>query len=603
MSLRKKIFLFTVAIIVGISIGYIGFSIQHTATNEKIPVVKNTAKNKNVWITKQDSTLNQNENIIQKEWVQWQKPTDIGDLGWTDTATYQGFSGIKDIKNTNGDIMSIMSNGIHYVQVGKVTQGNYSDYNIIILYGMIGESMPGTNFSMNYFLVRDTSIVMLPSARGKSEFPLDEIPLYLTQGPKKAVDTETTIESLTEYSQPIQGKNSREQFDPVNDDDFFFTTNGLMEVSSNMQMGTIWTKNNTKPVENPDSLNRFMFIYSEEKINYNEPIRSGGYYLRRPDGTAAVYKLHFDIFDMFDRTGILQVTWNNGKKNSDIAYEEFPGGCGIFAYTYDFTEKMSDSDIVPVGKTRHGDILYGYASTSHPEFQKLYRDIYWVMDGKTKLSEKQFLETYPQVFWKNPFGRLLSFYKADIISPAECGKPVIYLYPEQTTDISVKVHTSHITKSDPEYGNGWEITATPNSIITDKTTGKTHPYLFWEGQSDALYSPSEKGFVTANTNLEVFFEKKLAELGLNAKEISDFMGFWIQKMREENKPYYFITFLAKTRIDALAPIEITPKPDTVIRIMMDYNGLSEWKHVDGYPLKTPKRKGFTVVEWGGMLRQ
>jgi hypothetical protein len=35
---------------------------------------------------------------------------------------------------------------------------------------------------------------------------------------------------------------------------------------------------------------------------------------------------------------------------------------------------------------------------------------------------------------------------------------------------------------------------------------------------------------------------------------------------------------------------------------MDYTPLSEYKTVEPLEIKTPERKGFTAVEWGGVLR-
>ena len=55
-------------------------------------------------------------------------------------------------------------------------------------------------------------------------------------------------------------------------------------------------------------------------------------------------------------------------------------------------------------------------------------------------------------------------------------------------------------------------------------------------------------------------------------------------------------------VDDLAPLSISPKPDTVIRILMDFMPLQRPILVEGFNIRTPVRKGFTVVEWGGVLR-
>jgi hypothetical protein len=47
------------------------------------------------------------------------------------------------------------------------------------------------------------------------------------------------------------------------------------------------------------------------------------------------------------------------------------------------------------------------------------------------------------------------------------------------------------------------------------------------------------------------------------------------------------------------PLDISPKPDSVIRITMDFKSLDNYIKVKEQELKTPERIGFTVVEWGG----
>ena len=46
-------------------------------------------------------------------------------------------------------------------------------------------------------------------------------------------------------------------------------------------------------------------------------------------------------------------------------------------------------------------------------------------------------------------------------------------------------------------------------------------------------------------------------------------------------------------------LEISPKPDTVIRVMMAWKSLKESTTIQPQQLDSIERKGFTVVEWGG----
>jgi len=65
-----------------------------------------------------------------------------------------------------------------------------------------------------------------------------------------------------------------------------------------------------------------------------------------------------------------------------------------------------------------------------------------------------------------------------------------------------------------------------------------------------------------------FFERILPRLGLNERESTDFRAAWLPRFHDA--PYYFITFLPRETIDRLAPLVVTPKPDVVIRVLMDF---------------------------------
>ena len=187
--------------------------------------------------------------------------------------------------------------------------------------------------------------------------------------------------------------------------------------------------------------------------------------------------------------------------------------------------------------------------------------------------------------------------------PAECGKPVIYLYPQKKMDVNVKVFpTGGFTKVEPNYtNNGWNVKAYPDGKLLNYEDNRIYPYLFWEGLSNAWYNQSKKGFVVKRNNLKYIFDKTLSLQNLNSQEISDFEDFWIPKMLKSNKPYFFVTFTTEDFINRAAPLKITPKPDTLIRVMMDYEPLDKPIEVQEMKFSPKERKGFTVIEWGGML--
>lgn len=183
---------------------------------------------------------------------------------------------------------------------------------------------------------------------------------------------------------------------------------------------------------------------------------------------------------------------------------------------------------------------------------------------------------------------------------ARAHKPVIYLYPETKTEVNVKLELDgNLTVTYPIYNasSGWTVTAGPDGTLTDKN-GRQYSYLYWEG--DINIKPDlTKGFCVKGEDTAGFLEDKLRELGLNDKEAEDFITYWLPYMAE-NK-YNVITFQTKAYED-VASLDISPKPDTVIRVNMLWYSSNTPVNIapqDLTPVNPAERKGFTVVEWGG----
>lgn len=175
-------------------------------------------------------------------------------------------------------------------------------------------------------------------------------------------------------------------------------------------------------------------------------------------------------------------------------------------------------------------------------------------------------------------------------------KPVIYLYPEERTDVTVKLaYNGRLTTTYPEYQAGWEVTAEPDGTLTDKRDGKEYSYLFWEGLTNVEYDFS-KGFVVKGEDTRVFLQTILPEMGLLPKEYNEFIVYWLPKM--EGNPYNLITFQTD-RYTENAKLTISPEPDSILRVFMAYRPLSAPVQVEKPEIVPFERKGFTVVEWGG----
>lgn len=176
-------------------------------------------------------------------------------------------------------------------------------------------------------------------------------------------------------------------------------------------------------------------------------------------------------------------------------------------------------------------------------------------------------------------------------------KPLIYLYPENQMEVEIKLgNIKEVTTTYPKYESSWNVIAYPNGNLIDLKTGRNLYGLYWEGKRNT-YNNLTEGFIVKKEDTIKFLEEKLAILGLNEREANEFIIYWLPQL-EENK-YNFISFKSIEEINNYMPLEISPTPDTIIRILMEFKGLDEPIDVKEQKLETPKREGFVVVEWGG----
>ena len=177
-------------------------------------------------------------------------------------------------------------------------------------------------------------------------------------------------------------------------------------------------------------------------------------------------------------------------------------------------------------------------------------------------------------------------------------KPIIYLYPEEETIVSVKLgYSDKITCSYPKYVNGWNVLAKPNGDLLDVDTNKNLYALYYESEVAQKFKITNDGFVVEGKDTSGFLEEKLAKLGLTEREAEEFIVYWLPKL-EQNK-YNYIRFATEDEINENMPLDISPKPDSIIRVWMVFKGLDEPIDVLEQDLKTPERKGFVAIEWGG----
>ena len=212
----------------------------------------------------------------------------------------------------------------------------------------------------------------------------------------------------------------------------------------------------------------------------------------------------------------------------------------------------------------------------------------------------QVLVTYKNYYYESSTGRMEGDFVRVKVSdfepePGVSYKPVIYLYPEDVTEVSVKLDLDgELTCTYPLYNEGWKVEAYPSGLLKDEN-GLEYNYLYWEGFLDAEYDFS-KGFCVKGEDTAKFLEESLTQLGLNRREANEFIVYWLPLMQEN--PYNVISFQTDMYCEA-AELEVNPAPDTLIRVFMAYKPCDEYVEMEAQELSAPVRNGFVVVEWGG----
>ena len=190
-----------------------------------------------------------------------------------------------------------------------------------------------------------------------------------------------------------------------------------------------------------------------------------------------------------------------------------------------------------------------------------------------------------------------TIYKMDYSEMDGVAKPIIYIYPEEEMVVDINLHfNGELTHTYPKYNGYWKVLAKPDGTLYDES-GQEFYAMYWEGNAREQFTMDE-GFCIPGEETAPFLEKSLAILGLNRREANEFIVYWLPKL--ENNPYNLIHF-STDEYEEMAKLNITPQPETLIRVMMVYKPLEAPVEIPLQDLNkiSKKRKGFTVVEWGG----
>ncbi len=180
-------------------------------------------------------------------------------------------------------------------------------------------------------------------------------------------------------------------------------------------------------------------------------------------------------------------------------------------------------------------------------------------------------------------------------------KPLLYLYPKKETKITVNFENPKKLKSTyPLYKDKWTVTAKTNGDLEDKDRNYYYA-LHWE-ESRLTKVDFTKGYYITKDEARTFLEDKLKYIGLNDKERNEFIIYWLPALESNDKS--IIYFELTEEREKFNKINITPKPDSLLRVAMHV------KKVDKKPNNLEKqklthfhRKGFSAIEWGGVIHK
>jgi len=308
--------------------------------------------------------------------------------------------------------------------------------------------------------------------------------------------------------------------------------------------------------------------------------------------------------------------------------------CGVDVDT-PIIQNIKEDELLPFG-TAKGHELFTLKNGEHPFYKLAYRnkmlmtkeEFDVINKDMKKLTYEEYIAKHPVLFFKDFWGRWTAVGEYDYKMIGGCGKPVLYLYPEQPTNIVVSfTKPMEITYSIPTYRSDWYVRAESDGTLTDLVPERTdcasiddthfgseyaqiaceknqYPYLYWAGNRVGMSYPFNPhiGWIVGRAELWQFLAGKVDEVGFTEKEKQDFLSYWVPVLLEKGAPWYHIRFLQTSDMNQFIPMDIRPEPDRYYRLFLD------WKPLNAEPVYpvAPQaldpiiRKGFTVVEWGGL---
>lgn len=295
--------------------------------------------------------------------------------------------------------------------------------------------------------------------------------------------------------------------------------------------------------------------------------------------------------------------WSRGNTGVDDTMTAISRGCSLSGVSVTRADTITDNDVQAVGTSPSGKTVYELKDTTNPLFIKAYDE--WIDYNKdstdvefSNISKADFAREHAVILFKDTLGAWLVYARDKLRPVGGCAKPVVYLYPTTTQKVSVQVGAD-VKISDPFYDplHGWQnVLARPDGRLT--VNGRQYGSLFWEGPGYGTYPAINSGTIVKTSDALATIRTQLKQQGLNPTEVNDFVAYWQDKLPA--KPYTRLTWLNTAQLNQLAPLRVSPAPDTVIRVFLDFEGLDRPIALQPQHLNAVPRHGFTVIEWGGL---
>jgi PKD repeat protein len=176
-------------------------------------------------------------------------------------------------------------------------------------------------------------------------------------------------------------------------------------------------------------------------------------------------------------------------------------------------------------------------------------------------------------------------------------KPNIYIYPTSPVKLCLEVafpQGGSITKSIPEYNNGWCVDVDSNGMINNEFN-----YLFYESIQPDIFQ-YRNGWCVAKADLKTFFEDNMASYNFSSNEIADFTDYWIPKLTES--AYYLIYPQTNNIIDEIIQLNFSILPEHVNRLFYGVVGATKYAKMEEPSIIQYNRDGFFVMEWGVFMK-